>query len=80
MTDLLQSCDDYDGFCTCPSCGLVGTHSVEHTVFRTRTIPGADGDAVTVFSWGDPPDGTPLVRRTCTFCAHVWDRTAQEAA
>lgn len=60
----------------CPSCQLMGHHPFEHHVFYVDTVPGADGEPIALPAFGDPPDGTPVVTRTCVFCGHQWRRVA----
>lgn len=57
----------------CPACQLMGHHPFEQHIFHTATVPGADGP-IAIPYLSDPPDGTPVVTRTCVFCGHHWMR------
>lgn len=74
LEDLVQPQHDLDPFVTCPRCLCLGTHHVEQGVFRARTVDVGNGDTEAITVWGDPPDGTPLVWRTCVFCSYRWRR------
>lgn len=71
-TGTIEPRDESDPFCTCPSCGLAGTHGVEVITWQNGRVEGA----FLVMTIGDPPDGARRARRVCVFCEHVWHTAA----
>lgn len=78
--DVVLPRHDLDAFVTCPKCLCLGTHTVEQGVFRCRTEDLGDGEVAEIRAMTDPPNGTPVVYRTCTFCGYGWRKIAEEAA
>jgi hypothetical protein len=73
---LAEPRDETETLATCPHCACMGHHLVEVTTFRARKLPGArPGEWIDVSAFGDPPDGTKVVTRTCVFCDRQWSRT-----
>lgn len=81
VTERLRPRDENDPFCSCPSCGLLGSHQLAHTVYPPNEYTSTSG--VTVMKLGEPAGGTPAVQRRCVFCGHGWlvprDRDAEES-
>lgn len=73
---LAEPRDHTETLATCPKCKCMGHHLVQVGTFRARKLPGArPGEWIDVSMFGDPPDGTKVITRTCIFCEHQWTRT-----
>jgi hypothetical protein len=62
-----------DPMVLCPSCALLGYHSLDEippVSNPIRTVPGADGELIEIHVWGGGRPG--YWRRECCFCQHVW--------
>lgn len=76
LARLAEPRDETETLATCPLCRLMGHHAVEVRTFRARRLPGArPGEWIDASTFGDPADGTRVVRRMCMFCGHEWDRS-----
>lgn len=80
MTEVVLPQHDMDAFVTCPLCLLLGTHVVEQDVFSCKKIDLGDGECAEIRTMSDPPDGTVVVYRTCSFCGYRWRKIAKETA
>lgn len=62
-----------DPMVLCPSCGLLGSHSLDEVPAVSnpiRTYVDGDGDTVEIGVWGGGIPG--YWRRQCMFCDHTW--------
>jgi hypothetical protein len=72
---LAEPRDETETLATCPKCKCMGHHLVQVGTFRARKLPGArPGVWIDASMFGDPPDGTKVVTRTCIFCDYQWSR------
>jgi len=65
-----------DPMVLCPSCGLMGHHSLEEVPAvpprPLRTIEQPDGEVVEIFTWQSAAGIPAHYRRRCMFCEHAW--------
>lgn len=81
---VIEPIDESDPFCTCPKCGLLGTHglkveqSIRELVFLEDDHAG-NRTAVWKHCAGlQLPDSTWLVVRQCWACKHEWKTFADQ--